>query len=235
MISIKSIARQTFGWYIDKVFGHSSAPVLPVVELAVPFAEKDEAKRLGAKWNPERKVWFVPAGQDPSSFARWLLVPPAVPAPKPVQMIHAPVWLMTTMNRCYRCDKDTSVFALSAQILVDFEHDDDGEIYYQQITTRQHGHISLYNLEMLDVQVASLLKQIAPNFRLDHSKTQARRVYMNHCQHCAAKLGDYFMHCEPGGAFCPSSSNAREVLDQMKTTLVDQGEYKLRGTFGLLG
>lgn len=76
---------------------------------------------------------------------------------------------------------------------------------------------------------------LEPNFRLDHSKTQAKRVYMNHCQHCAAKLGDHFMHCEPGGAFCPSSSNARDLLDQMKTTLLDQGEYKLKGTFGLLG
>ena len=28
---------------------------------------------------------------------------------------------------------------------------------------------------------------------------------MNHCQHCDAKLGDFFMHGEPGGAFFPTS------------------------------
>lgn len=235
MISIRLITRQTLGRYMEKFFGHSAVPLQPLVELAVPFAEKDEAKRLGAKWNPERKVWFVPAGLDTAPFIRWFPQPPKVPAPKPVQMIHAPVWLLTSTDRCYRCGKETPVFALSAQMLVDFEHDDDGEIYYQHITTRQHGHISLYNLEMLDVQVASLLKQLAPNFRPDHSKTQAKRVYMNHCQHCAAKLGDHFMHREPGGAFCPSSANARDVLDQMKTTLLDHGEYKLKGAFGLLG
>lgn len=235
MISFKAITGQTLGRFVDHFFGRSDAPVSPAVELAVPFAEKDEAKRLGAKWNPERKVWFVPAGQDATPFARWLPMPKKVPAAQPVQMIHAPVWLLTASDRCYRCGQDTPVFALSAQMLVDFEHDDDGDIYYQHITTRQHGHISLYNLEMLDVQIASLLKQVAPNFRLDQSKTQAKRVYMNHCQHCAAKLGDYFMHCEPGGVFCPGSSNARDVLDQMKTTLLDQGEYKLKGTFGLLG
>lgn len=235
MINIKSIARQTLGRYVEIFFGRSDEVVPSVVELVVPFAEKDEAKRLGAKWNSDRKVWFVPAGQATTTFARWLPMPPKVPATKPVQMIHAPVWLLTSAERCYRCGQDTPVFALSAQMLVDFEHDDDGKIYYQHITTRQHGHISLCNLEMLDVQVASLLKQLAPNFRLDYSKSQSKRAYMNHCQHCAAKLGDYFMHCELGGAFCPSNSNAREVLEQMKTTLVDEGEYKLKGTFGLLG
>ncbi len=235
MINIKSIARQAFGRYIENFFTHSDEVVPSVVELVVPFAEKDEVKRLGAKWNSDRKVWFVPTGQATSTFTRWLPKPSKAPASKPVQMIHAPVWLLTSTERCYRCGQDTPVFALSAQVLVDFERDDDGEIYYQQITTRQHGHISLYNLEMLDVHVASLLKQLAPNFRRDYSKSQSKRAYMNHWQHCAAKLGDYFMHCEPGGAFCPSISNAREVLDQMKTTLVDQGEYKLKGAFGLLG
>jgi hypothetical protein len=29
------------------------------VYLAVPFAEKDEAKRHGARWNPERRQWWV--------------------------------------------------------------------------------------------------------------------------------------------------------------------------------
>ena len=28
--------------------------------LTVPFAQKDEAKGLGAKWDPARKLWYVP-------------------------------------------------------------------------------------------------------------------------------------------------------------------------------
>ena len=28
---------------------------------------------------------------------------------------------------------------------------------------------------------------------------------MNHCQHCHAKIGDFFLHNEPGGAFVPLS------------------------------
>lgn len=31
---------------------------MPRIDLAVPFAEKDEAKRLSARWDGERKLWF---------------------------------------------------------------------------------------------------------------------------------------------------------------------------------
>lgn len=39
--------------------------------LSVPFAEKDGAKKLGARWNAERRSWYVPPGIDVSLFSRW--------------------------------------------------------------------------------------------------------------------------------------------------------------------
>lgn len=43
-----------------------------MTELDVPFVEKDQAKRLGARWNAGSKRWYVPAGLDLQQFARWL-------------------------------------------------------------------------------------------------------------------------------------------------------------------
>lgn len=40
--------------------------------IAVPFAEKDDAKQLGAKWDRAEKSWFVPAGVDTEAFAQWM-------------------------------------------------------------------------------------------------------------------------------------------------------------------
>lgn len=42
--------------------------------LEVPFAEKEQAKALGARWNPVEKKWYVPDELKDSleSFARWL-------------------------------------------------------------------------------------------------------------------------------------------------------------------
>jgi putative DNA primase/helicase len=40
--------------------------------LAVPYAEKDQAKALGAQWDREAKAWFAPAGTDPAPLSAWL-------------------------------------------------------------------------------------------------------------------------------------------------------------------
>ena len=39
--------------------------------LQVPYAEKDAAKRLGARWDPGAERWYIPADRDPEPFARW--------------------------------------------------------------------------------------------------------------------------------------------------------------------
>ncbi|CAA7619292.1 zincin-like metallopeptidase domain-containing protein [Magnetospirillum sp. UT-4] len=39
--------------------------------IAVPFAEKDEAKAAGAKWDRQAKSWYLPEGVDPAGFTRW--------------------------------------------------------------------------------------------------------------------------------------------------------------------
>lgn len=40
--------------------------------LITPFAEKEMAKALGARWDPTRKAWYVENVADLSAFARWL-------------------------------------------------------------------------------------------------------------------------------------------------------------------
>jgi hypothetical protein len=39
--------------------------------LTVPYAEKDEAKALGARWNPTKRRWYVPDGVATAPFAKW--------------------------------------------------------------------------------------------------------------------------------------------------------------------
>lgn len=37
--------------------------------LDVPYSEKDEAKKLGARWNPELKKWYV---EDKKNYAKFI-------------------------------------------------------------------------------------------------------------------------------------------------------------------
>lgn len=41
------------------------------MNLQVPFAEKDQAKKLGARWDAALKVSYVAAEIDLAPFARW--------------------------------------------------------------------------------------------------------------------------------------------------------------------
>lgn len=43
-----------------------------MVFLTVPYAEKDAAKTLGARWNLTRRRWYVPDGVATEPFAKWL-------------------------------------------------------------------------------------------------------------------------------------------------------------------
>lgn len=70
------------------------------VDLKVPFEEKDEAKALGASWDPARKVWYTQDIEDLQPFLRWMPerltlphrgppgAPPARPASKPQPRAH---------------------------------------------------------------------------------------------------------------------------------------------------
>jgi hypothetical protein len=48
--------------------------------LNVPYAEKDQARELGARWNPTRKRWYVPDGVATEAFARWMAKDGAAPS-----------------------------------------------------------------------------------------------------------------------------------------------------------
>ena len=41
------------------------------IYLNVPFAQKDEAKALGARWDAVQKKWYAPTDKDIALFAKW--------------------------------------------------------------------------------------------------------------------------------------------------------------------
>jgi len=50
--------------------------------LDVPFKDKDKAKQLGARWNAEKKSWYVPDGIQLTAFEKWL---PKLAGAKPIK------------------------------------------------------------------------------------------------------------------------------------------------------
>lgn len=42
------------------------------ISLVTPFAEKDEVKALGARWDGAKKVWYITDVPDLTPFMRWI-------------------------------------------------------------------------------------------------------------------------------------------------------------------
>jgi hypothetical protein len=50
----------------------AARPATNDTPLNVPFADKDQAKALGAHWHADQKRWVVPTGLDLTPFQPWL-------------------------------------------------------------------------------------------------------------------------------------------------------------------
>ncbi|MEC5386646.1 DUF5710 domain-containing protein [Uliginosibacterium sp. H3] len=59
--------------------------------LKVPFAEKDAAKALGARWDAASKLWYVEGKADMAPFAKWSPTPRDGAAPSSAAPSRAPV------------------------------------------------------------------------------------------------------------------------------------------------
>lgn len=42
------------------------------INLVTPFAEKEAAKALGARWDATQKVWYITDVEDLTPFMRWI-------------------------------------------------------------------------------------------------------------------------------------------------------------------
>jgi hypothetical protein len=50
----------------------------PRLWLDVPFADKDEAKMMGARWDPKARSWYAPSAHN-QDLARWMPLPDLLP------------------------------------------------------------------------------------------------------------------------------------------------------------
>jgi len=78
---------------------------MPPTDLNVPFHEKDDAKRLGARWDAGRKTWFLPDGTEAAPFAKWL------PQRADINLQFFSYFIAQSTRSCWHCARDTRVFS----------------------------------------------------------------------------------------------------------------------------
>lgn len=175
------------------------------IDLNVPFAEKDHAKRLGARWDGDRKVWYVPDGVTPGAFGRWL---PALPD---INVRASSYLIAQSEAHCWKCRELTQVFGFllpaGHETLEPDDEDDNRDVWY--------GHDEptiLSYVTKLAPAVVNQVKAMTRHYRVDFSKTTGSSYWMNHCEACGMKQGDFELFCEPDGAFFPMDEQAASQI-----------------------
>ena len=172
------------------------------IELRVSFSEKDEAKRLGARWDPTHKVWFVSKQSDLVQFRRWF------PPPPDCDIRARSFGVAESSKPCWKCARTTRVYAIalpqshSTREIIEIG-EEDVEFWMVQ---DDPSFVSYLNA-VIEPQ-AAMLREHAPLYFLDFSKTTGSSYWMNHCEHCGMKQGDFEIHSEPAGAFFPMDERA---------------------------
>jgi hypothetical protein len=89
------------------------------MNLKVPFNEKDQVKSLGARWNAEAKLWYVPQGVEAAPFEKWVTsASNSSPSPAPTQAATKPA---AQANK--RLDDD--IDAINARLRDAYESNED--------------------------------------------------------------------------------------------------------------
>lgn len=161
--------------------------------LYVPFADKNEAKKLGARWDPEGRAWYVPPGVPIAPFKRWFRAP--LPAEGPLHLelhtaernhdelvylaqVRPPVGVVLMSYECWQCHQYAPAFYGLAEggglLLVD----------------------ALYWPDVIE-QIGSFRKrkELLPfgTVKPRLSKTLGRSIVSQGCSRCDSIFGSHFL------------------------------------------
>ena len=183
--------------------------------LNVPFSQKEEAKALGAKWNPGVKKWYVNCScEDYDKYAKWLLN-----GNNSVIVGMDEIFIVDGKMRCWKCGSLTTVFGLGLNNFVRlFDYDSKIVTEYSHEFITSHSLLRLAYTDKIDCIPPALLRYIESNYnvRNQYSKSKKRVVFANHCEICKARLGNWYVYDRQESPFCTEAANGRELRSRME-------------------
>lgn len=181
--------------------------------INVPYAEKDKAKELGAKWDPTKKSWYITKELNQIDFEKWIQKENEKNTDSNIRSMG--FFVVESLESCWKCKQDTPVFAFllpENHQTKEYEDEDDDE-ENDRVIWRTENYRSIVSFSSsVNKRSIDILHRFSPHYYFDSSKQSSGSYYMNHCKNCNSKLGDFYMHSEPGGAFQPTTREAAEAM-----------------------
>lgn len=155
--------------------------------LRVPRADNATVKRLGARWDPTRRQWYVPADRDPTPFAPWLA--PVIPDDGP--SIRADIVLLPI--DCWRCGGVT--WPVAGLLL----HPADVHGYECPLLPEDDGYFLQCDWWSADAIATACPDQIlvengAGPLRWRTTRNSPNGYVFNTCRQCGATLSSWPIH-----------------------------------------
>lgn len=137
-----------------------------------------------------------------------------------------PFYVIRSTYKCWRCGHISAVASLVVERWVDLSEErpcalrDSPPDYTQWV-------VLLGNIELLSEELEDAVRQYAPDFRRDFSRTIKTSYFMNHCGACDARFGDFFLG-DVGGPFWATTPEEMEAKGIEITPLPPMGIQLLR-------
>lgn len=160
--------------------------------LNVPFGEKDEAKKLGARWNPELKKWYVQKREDYPKFAKWILTQGSIVACDAIYVLEG-------KQNCFKCGKETRVIGFALENFYEFE----GDLYDEEGVEYTYWSEVIRIAGPIDPIPGPILKYLQSkyNYKDRYSSTTGESHINNCCDNCDVLQGDFFLFHEVNSPF----------------------------------
>ncbi|MCM1494706.1 MAG: DUF5710 domain-containing protein [Bacteroides sp.] len=165
--------------------------------LNVPYAEKDEAKALGARWNPDLKKWYAPSPYKYPNFYKWM----DLPRDEVRIILIDHLYVVEGHRTCYKCGKTTKVMCFGVEdfyeVLNPEEYGDDIELFHYCTKT-----IHLIPDLPTSCIPSDLWKYMDDTFHFHEGYSKQGGTYRaNHCHSCGAIQGEFYLFAEPDSPF----------------------------------
>ncbi len=172
--------------------------------LNVPFNEKEEVKKMGAKWNNEIKKWYVTDKNEYYKFQRWF----SNPYNNIIVLDH--IYIVVATQRCFKCGKITTVVSLATDSYVTID-DEQFDLCEEDIDF----------IQLHEIKSERLLQHLNQKYKFykDYSYTTKTHYLANHCDWCGVLQGNWFLYSEPDSPFFMTSEEKAKALSIFKVTL----------------
>ncbi len=154
--------------------------------LNVPYKEKDIAKNLGAKWDPQIKKWYVENRRDYKKFTKWILGDD-----EEIYILCDYLYIVEEIRTCFKCKNKTTVIGYGVKK------------YFHVYDSETYGMSTKLNIEEGDneIHIAShiyplpdkLLEYLKVRYGYyeSYSNTTKSSYLANHCTNCKVIQGDF--------------------------------------------